>query len=72
MGLPQYEAGPDYVLTPEDLTPEVMTAFERHCRATEMDMLATLFREPARLGDKPAPTFSDSSEEADVFASVFK
>ncbi len=72
MGLPQYKYGDDYVLTPEDLTPEVMTAFERHCRATERDMLPMLFREPARLGDKPTPTLPDGSEEADILASVFE
>jgi hypothetical protein len=68
MALPENGFHDDYILTPEDLTPEVMIDFARYCAATENGMLKDVFRERIRI-ETPFPT---SGVEADIFASIFE
>jgi hypothetical protein len=70
MALPEMRFGNDSPLTPEDLTPEVMLAFERHCLKTEGTLLQDLYREPTRIVGEPAPVITN--DEMDVFWSAFK
>ena len=69
MALPENGFHDDYILTPEDLSPEAMIDFARYCAATENDMLKDVFRERIRI-EMPFPT--SAGEEADIFDSIFE
>lgn len=69
MALPENGFQEDFILTPADVTPEVMIDFARYCAATENNMLKDVFRERVRIAT-PFPT-SASAEEA-IFRSVFE
>jgi hypothetical protein len=69
MALPEHSFHDDYILTPEDLTPELMIDFARHCAATENDLLKDVLRERLRI-ETPFPT--SEGIEAQIFASIFE
>jgi hypothetical protein len=75
MALPEYAFSDDDVLTPDDLTPEVMEAFDRHCAGTEGSVFSGAFtsRDPRALVRTKSP-YDEAGDYTDaaLFRDAFR
>jgi hypothetical protein len=48
MALPEYAFSDDFILTPEDLTPDALDVFHRHCNSSTGGTLMSALNGPAQ------------------------